>query len=48
VTDRRIFAGASLRDANVPQFDVPLFRNPDGLDAADTMADYYIAADWMD
>jgi hypothetical protein len=46
VNGQPIFAGASLRDADDPQFDVPFFPDPDGSDTADTMADY-IAADWI-
>jgi hypothetical protein len=44
VSERPIFAGTSQRETDDPQFDVPLFPDPDGSDAADRIVDL-IAAD---
>ena len=46
VSERPIFAGASQCETDDPQFDVPLFPDPDGSDAADKFADF-IGADSM-
>jgi hypothetical protein len=46
MSDSPIFAGASQRETDDPQFDVPLFPDPDGSDAADKIVDF-IAADSM-